>query len=68
LTLDLSGAPGQIYGLRVWNIGEIQSVDGAELNPKSEDWAIRILFLSTASDPFLHHKVVIHFKSALGTR
>jgi glycogen debranching enzyme len=68
LTLDLSGAPGQIYGLRVWNIGEIQNVDGAELNPKSEDWAIRILFPSTGSDPFLHHKVVIHFKSAPGRR
>jgi glycogen debranching enzyme len=64
LTLDLSGTAGQSYGLRVWNIGEIQSVDGAELNPKSEDSAIRILFPSTGSDPYPHQKFVIHFKSA----
>jgi hypothetical protein len=68
LTLGLSGAVGQIYGLRVWNIGEIQSVDGAELNPKSEDSAIRILFPSTGSDPYPRQKVVIHFKSAPDTR
>jgi glycogen debranching enzyme len=68
LTLDISGAAGQAYGLRVWNIGEIQSVDGAERNPKSEDGAIRILFPSTGSDPYPHQKVVIHFKSAPDTR
>jgi glycogen debranching enzyme len=66
LTLELSGAAGHEYGLRIWNVGEVQSVDGAQLNPKSEDWAIRIPIPPSDSDPYPHQKVVIHFVGVHG--
>jgi glycogen debranching enzyme len=66
LTLELSGAAGQEYGLRVWNVREIQSVDGAQLNPKSEDWAIRVQIPASDSAPYLHQKVIVHFVGVHG--
>jgi glycogen debranching enzyme len=58
LTLEVSGAAGSEYRLSVWNPGEIQSVEGAELNPNA---AIVIRIPQDDSEPYPHAKVVIHF-------
>jgi glycogen debranching enzyme len=68
LTLELSGAAGQEYGLRVWNAGEIQSVDGAQLNPMSEDGAIRIQIPASDSVFYPQRKVIVHFAGVHGAR
>lgn len=61
LVLEVSGAAGGKYGLRVWNAGEIQSVDGADFNPSSEEYALTIQIPSDTSESYPHAKVVLHF-------
>ena len=61
LVLEVSGAAGSKYGLRVWNMGEIQSAEGADFNPSSENYTLTIQIPSSASEPYLHAKVVLHF-------
>jgi glycogen debranching enzyme len=68
LTLEVSGAAGGEYGLRVWNPGEIQSVDGAGLNfgvenPGAVKEALWLQIPASDSEPYPHVKVVIHFSS-----
>jgi hypothetical protein len=59
LTLEVSGAAGSEYGLKVWNSGEIQSVEGAEFTPSVARIGIRIP--GSDSELYPHVKVVIHF-------
>jgi hypothetical protein len=68
LTLEVSGAAGGEYGLKVWNPGEIQSVEGAGLNFGVEDpSAVRenlwIQIPPSDSEAYPHAKVVIHFST-----
>jgi glycogen debranching enzyme len=57
LVLDLSGASGAQYEVRVWNPSQIQRVEGAELDTS----AIRLQMPSSDSEPYVHAKVVLHF-------
>jgi len=68
LTLEVSGKAGEEYGLRVWNPGEIQSVEGANLNINPHDPSLlkeNLWLQIPASDtePYPHAKVVIHFST-----
>ena len=65
LALEVSGAAGEEYGLRAWNLGEIQSVDGASLGRGAENWAIGIKIPPSDSEAYPHQKVVIHFWSKI---
>jgi glycogen debranching enzyme len=68
LTLEVSGKAGEEYGLRVWNPGEIQSVEGADLNfgvenPTALKEKLWIQIPVSNSEPNPHVKVVIHFST-----
>ncbi|HEV1993064.1 MAG TPA: hypothetical protein VGR03_01925 [Candidatus Acidoferrum sp.] len=68
LTLEVSGAAGGEYGLRVWNPGEIQSVEGAGLNwgiknPSAVRETLWIQIPASDLEPYPHVKVVIHFSA-----
>jgi hypothetical protein len=66
LTLEVSGAAGEKYGLRAWNLGEIQGVDGASFNPKAENWEIGIKIPASGTEQYPHLKIVIHFSDGRG--
>jgi glycogen debranching enzyme len=61
LTLEVSGASGNEYGLKVWNPGEIRSVEGAGFNPSVRKETIAIRIPPSDAEPYPHVKVVIHF-------
>ena len=66
LTLEVSGKAGEEYGLRVWNPGEIQSVEGAGLNfgvenPSALKENLWLQIPTSGSESYPHAKVVIHF-------
>src|SRR6266478_4712657 len=68
LTLEVSGVAGGEYGLRVWNPGEIQSIEGAGLkfaveNPAAVKENLWIQIPPSDSEPYPHAKVVIHFST-----
>jgi glycogen debranching enzyme len=63
LALEVSGAAGSEFGLRVWNSGEIQGVDGAEFNPNVSKETIRVRIPRSDSEPYPHAQVVIHFST-----
>jgi glycogen debranching enzyme len=63
LTLEVSGAAGSAYGLRIWNPGEIQSVEGAEFNSSVVKEPIVVRIPHSGSEPYPHAKVVIRFWS-----
>jgi hypothetical protein len=68
LTLEVSGAAGGEYGLRVWNPGEIQSVEGAGFNfgvenPGAVKETLWIQIPPSDSESYPHMKVVIHFSA-----
>jgi GH15 family glucan-1,4-alpha-glucosidase len=62
LTLDVSGAAGAPYELKIWNAAQIDHVDGAELK-KRPDAPILIVQIPSAggSENYAQTKVVIHF-------
>ena len=64
LTLEVSGAAGGEYGLRVWNPGEIQRVEGAEFNPNAQNEAISIHVPRGDSEEYPHVKVIVHFSTS----
>jgi hypothetical protein len=66
LTLEVSGAAGERYGLRVWNVREIQSIEGANLDPRPEDWAIGIHIPASDAEAYPHLKITIHFSGERG--
>ncbi|MGB7846804.1 MAG: hypothetical protein WBL63_14405 [Candidatus Acidiferrum sp.] len=62
LTVDLSGIPGAVYDLSLWNPQQIRSVDGAKLleTPDHRDIARVQLPISDAGSP-AHATIVFHF-------
>src|SRR6266852_4723389 len=65
LSLDVSGQAGREYELKLWDAGEIQKVDGADLNyPRTAKAPfVGIQIPESASEPYPHEKVVFHFFS-----
>jgi hypothetical protein len=63
LTLEVSGEAGGQYRLGVWNPREIESVDGAILNPSAKEGAIEIHLPQNDSGAYAHADVVIHFST-----
>jgi len=61
LTLDLSGASGAQYELKIWNPSQIQRVEGAELKKNSDSSTITLQIPNSDSEPHMHAKVVLHF-------
>jgi glycogen debranching enzyme len=61
LTLDLSGASGTQYELKVWNPSQIQRVEGAELKKNPDNSTITLQIPDSDSEPYVHAKVVFHF-------
>jgi hypothetical protein len=61
LTLDLSGASGAPYELKVWNPSQIERVEGAELKKNSDSSTITLQIPNSTSEPYIHAKVVFHF-------
>jgi glycogen debranching enzyme len=61
LTLDLAGASGAQYELKVWNPSQIQSVEGAELKKNPDNSTITLQIPDSDSEPYVHAKVVFHF-------
>jgi hypothetical protein len=59
LTLEVSGAAGHEYELRVWNEDQIQKLEGAVLRELTP-W---VQIPASDSDLFPHASVVIHFSS-----
>jgi glycogen debranching enzyme len=62
LELGVSGVPGQVYDLGVWNGAQITSLDGAEMvkNDHGES-ALRIMLPASSSSSYSHRKVTIRF-------
>ncbi len=63
LTLEVSGAAGAEYELKLWNPGQIDKLEGAELGDTSEGRTLRIRIPPRDSEPYPHSKVVIHFSA-----
>src|SRR2546422_549627 len=70
LELEFTGAAGKGYEMAVWNPGQIESVEGAQLVKKDGEAAkIQVQFPATTSDTYPHRKVVFHLagKRSAGT-
>ena len=61
LTLEVSGAAGGEYELRLWNPGQIDKLEGAELGRTPPGQTLWIPIPPSDSEPYPHLKVVIHF-------
>jgi GH15 family glucan-1,4-alpha-glucosidase len=62
LTLDVSGATGAQYDLKVSNAAQIDHVDGAELKKRAEGSILTLQIPSSgSSENYANAKVVIHF-------
>jgi len=68
LTLEVSGAAGSTHRLNVWNPGEIQNAEGAELGARGPEQVLGIQIPPSDSEPYAHKTVVIHFVAARKTR
>ena len=64
LTMDVSGAAGTQYELKVSNAAQIERVDGAELKKKPEGAILLLQMPSDGSAVYANTKVVIHFSNA----
>jgi len=63
LTLEISGAAGGEYELKLWNPGQIEKLEGAELGRTPAGQTLRIRIPPSDSEPYPHSKVVIHFSA-----
>jgi len=61
LTLEVSGAAGQRYELKVWNPSQVQQVEGGELAKKAEGAIVAIQIPRSDAEAYGHSKVVFHF-------
>ena len=61
LVLDLAGASGAQYEIKVWNLSQIQRVEGADLKKNPDGSTITVQIPSSDSEPYVHAKVVFHF-------
>jgi len=70
LDLEVSGAAGHAYKLKVWNARQIESVDGAILSSsQSDDGAyLSIRFPENGSEAYPHMHILIHFGARPGKR
>jgi hypothetical protein len=68
LTMDVSGAAGAPYELKVWNAAQIERVEGAALKKTAEGPLLLLQMPSSGSDTYAHAKIVIHFSNAQGNR
>ncbi len=68
LTLEVSGKAGGLYKLRVWNPGEIQSVEGAEFHVGPSARSILVQIPASSTEGYVHKAVVIHFAGAPGSK
>jgi GH15 family glucan-1,4-alpha-glucosidase len=66
LTMDVSGAAGAPYELKVWNAAQIERVEGAGLKKKAEGPLLLLQMPSSGSDTYAHTKIVVHFSNAQG--
>jgi glycogen debranching enzyme len=57
LSLEVSGLAGSDYALRVWNPGQISSVEGAVLNKLGQ----LEIQMPPGADSYFEQKIVIHF-------
>jgi len=64
LTIDVSGAPGARYELKMWNASQIEHVEGAELKKRPEGSILLLQMPATNSEPYTHAKIAIHFSNA----
>jgi len=62
--MDVSGAAGTQYELKVSNAAQIERVDGAELKKKPEGAILLLQMPSDGSAVYANTKVVIHFSNA----
>lgn len=63
LTMEVSGAAGGEYELKVWNAGLIREVQGAERGKRPGWQTLWIHIPPSDSQPHQHTKVVIHFSA-----
>jgi glycogen debranching enzyme len=63
LSLEVSGAAGGEYELRVWNAGLIQDVEGAEFHPGTAKATIGVRIPQSNSEQYPHVKIVVHFST-----
>jgi hypothetical protein len=62
--MDVSGARGTQYELKVWNAAQIERVEGAELKKKPEGAILLLQIPGNGSETYAHTKIVIHFSNA----
>ena len=67
LTLDFSGSTGAQYELKVWDVAQIERVEGAELKKKPEGSILALQIPNSGSEPYAHTKIVIHFSNVQKT-
>jgi glycogen debranching enzyme len=63
LTLEVSGAAGTEYELKLWNPSQIDKLEGAELRRTHAGQTLWIRIPWSDSEPYSHSKVVIHFSA-----
>jgi GH15 family glucan-1,4-alpha-glucosidase len=68
LTLNVSGLSGTQYALKVWNAGQISSVEGAKLQAKAVRSILELQMPGAAADGYVNTKVVIHFADQPNTK
>ena len=66
LTLNVSGAAGQRYELKLWDAGQIQRVEGGELGKKPEGGIVTIQIPRIDSQAYAHSRVVFYFAAEQG--
>jgi len=64
LTLDVSGASGAQYELKLWNPSQLQRVEGAELKKTPDSSTLMLQIPSSASEQYVRAKIVLHFGEA----
>jgi glycogen debranching enzyme len=66
LALELSGAAGQRYQLKLWNPSQIQRVEGGEISKQPEGAAVTVQMPHSDSEAYTHSKVVFYFAAEQG--
>jgi hypothetical protein len=65
MDLELSGRAGTTYQMTVWNPGQIESVEGAELVRDTAGGAkLEIHFPAKAGEEYAHQRVLVHMHQA----
>lgn len=64
LTMEVSGAIGAQYELKLWNATQIERVEGAQLKKTPEGAILLLQIAGNSSEAYAHAKIVIHFSNA----